>query len=260
MLKKLIGALVCLVLICLLIVLYPKRQKDKAELVVGMMSGWAPFMSVNPQGYFEGFDVDVAQLIAQRMGKKLVIKDLGSLASCFIALDQKRVDMLFSGLDITQKRLESVAMVPYVGQGTREYFLVFYKQIPEGVTQLDDLKKLKNPIVCVEPGHSTEKFLDQYPFITKKQLSSLPDMLLDLEYGKSTAAFLEPQLVRRLQEKGIFAYLPVPLPPEFIIYGCGIALKKGRPELEKKVALVIEELKREGSIKQLEEKWQLTGV
>ncbi len=59
------------------------RAKTDDTLIVGMMSGWAPFMTITAKGTYEGFDVDVAQELAQRMGKKLVIQDLGSLHDSF---------------------------------------------------------------------------------------------------------------------------------------------------------------------------------
>src|SRR5256885_977823 len=96
---KVIITIVIVMLLGLLVGMPRLSQKKEDQLVVGMMSGWAPFMTINGAGNYEGFDVDVAQEIARRMNKELVVQDCGSLASCFVALDQQRVDMLMSGLD-----------------------------------------------------------------------------------------------------------------------------------------------------------------
>ena len=261
MFKKIIVACICLGVLLGIFFFFRKTESKKDVLVVGMMSGWAPFMSINGEGDFEGFDVDVAHEVANRMGKKVVIEDLGSLSSCFIALEQNKVDMILSGLNITQERLNKLNMVPYVGEGTKEYLLVFWKDIPTGISQIQDLKAIKSAIVCIEPGNSTEKYLDQFEYITKRPLSSLADMILDIQYGKSLALFLEPQVVTRLtQTCPEIKYISVPLPPEFQVFGCGIALKKENTSLNDTVASVIQELKQEGILKRLETKWQMTGV
>lgn len=261
MLKKIVWAAICLITLLSAFFFFRKTKNNTDTLCVGMMSGWAPFMAINNQAEFEGFDVDVATAIAKRLGKQLVIKDLGSLAACFIALEQNKVDMILSGLDITQQRLEKMHMVPYVGQGIKEYFLVFWNKIPENVSRIEDLKKMKNPVVCIEPGNSSEKFLDRFDYILKKPLTSLSDIILDLQYGKSLAAFLEPQVVGKLMPtKPEIKYMSVPLPPEFQIFGCGIALKKENESLKNKITEIVRQLKQEGTIKQLEAKWQVTGV
>lgn len=244
------------------ICLISRSQKSVDDtLTIGMMSGWPPFMSINQQGAFEGFDVDVAQELARRMGKKLVIQDVGSLAACFIALEKNRVDAIMSGLDITQERMNKLEMVPYTGQGVNEFTLLFWNQIPAGVTTIQDLEKLPNPIVIVEPGVATEKYLARFSFITKKQISALQDQLLDLKYGKSQALFLEPQVARRLMNKNPeLKSLRVPLPPEFQIFGMGIAIKKDNRECAKKVQAAIDAMKADGTVTLLETKWQVSGV
>ncbi len=259
--KKVLVASLCLIAFFSNYFMSNEEKRPVKTLTVGMMSGWAPFMSVNDSGNYEGFDVDVAKALSERLGAQLVIKDLGSLASCFIALQQNSVDLVLSGLDITQKRLETMNMVPYLGKGFKEYYLVFWNEIPAGVLKLEDLKNIQNPVVCVEPGNSPEKFLDRYDYITKKQLSSLSDIVLDLGYGKSLAAFLEPQVVKRLSQiRPEIVSLAVPLPEEFQVFGYGIALQKKNTVLTNAITSIIQQLRTEGLLQQLETKWKVDGV
>ncbi len=236
------------------------NQSSESTLVVGMMSGWAPYMSVNLQGEYEGFDVDVAQEIAKRMNKKLVIKDLGSLSSLFIALQQQQVDMIFSGLDITQKRLAEMSMVPYTGQEIKHYFLAFWQQVPQGIKTLHDLQNLDQPTICVEPGASPERLLDRYSFLIKKPLASVADMMLDVQYGKSHAAFLEPHVVNQLLKKKMsIKTCRIDLPSEFQVFGAGIAFKK-ESQLVQPIATIIKAMRSDGTLAFLEKKWNLEGI
>jgi len=242
--------------------IYKVIQKNNVDqnikpLVIGMMSGWAPFMSITPQGNYEGFDVDVATEIAQRLGRPVEIKDLGSLASLFIALEQNTIDMVFSGLDITLQRRNNYTMIPYTGQTVKDFYLVFWKAIPENIQHIEDFKQYPQATICVEPGVSTEKFIDQFNFINKKSIGATSEMILDIQYGRSLAAFLEPQVAKRLQQKNPeIKTLPVRLTPEFQIFGMGIALKKDAA-LSKNVETAIMAMRNDGTLKKLEIKWQL---
>jgi len=259
---KNIGALIFIGLFITTFLLFFKpfgsSKKDECAITVGMMSGWAPFMTINQQGKFEGFDVDVANEVAKRLGKKCQITDVGSLSSLFVALEKGKVDMLFSGLDITTKRLTAMEMVPYTGQGFKEFYLLFWNKIPEGITSIQDLKNYPNATVIAEPGDSPEKYLAQFDFITKKSIGALADQLLDLQYGKSLALFREPQLAKRLCKKNPqLKALSVPLPVEWQAFGMGIALKKGNTKLNSQVQATIQAMKADGTLKALETKWQM---
>ena len=226
---------------------------------VGMMSGWAPFMTVNATGNFVGFDVDVAQEVAQQLKQKLEIIDFGSLAPLLLALEQKKIAAAFSGLDITQTRLKQLRMIPYTGETVTNFCLLFWEKIPQNIACLEDFKKLSSALICVEPGSAQEKFLDQYPYIPQKSLSKLEDMVLDIKYKKSLAMLVEPQVARRLikQEQNL-QKLAIQLPPTFQTFGMGIALSKDNAALEQKIIKIIKQLRANGTLSKLEKKWGLT--
>lgn len=252
-----IGAVIGLIIFSSIFI---SRQTPRPldTLVVGMMSGWAPFMTINNYGDYVGFDVDIAKALATRMGKKLIIKDMGSLASLFVSLEQKKIDMAFSGLDITQSRLAKLAMVPYTGEAVKSFSLLFWHKVPSTITKIEDFKNVPDAVICAEPGSAQEKYLNQFSFITKKPLAAVSDMILDLRYGKSLAAILEPQVARSLQKKeSAIQILSVPLPKEFVVYGMGVALKKDNTELITAITTTMQELKNDGSLKKLEQQWGL---
>lgn len=255
--KKIVGAIIAVTFIGLFW-FKPWKENNKSDdtLVIGMMSGWAPFMSVNPQGKYEGFDVDIALELCARLRKNCQINDIGSLASLFIALETNKIDAVLSGLDITKARREKLSMVPYFGEGLMEYSLVFWQKIPDNVSTIADLKNLPRPIIVVEPGVGPEKYLDQFEFLEKKQIASLSDRLIDLQFGKSTAVYLEPKMAKMLMSKNPqLKALNVPLPREFQIDGMGIALKKADKTLSDTIALAIDDMKRDGTIDKLASRW-----
>lgn len=222
-----------------------------------MMSGWAPFMNVNTQGQFEGFDVDVAQEIAQRLNKKLEIKDLGSLSSLLVALQQNKVNCIMSGLDITAQRQASMILVPYCGQELRHFYLLFNKEIPDGIHTIKDLAE-RNLVVAAEPGSPQYEFAQTIPGIQLKPMKSLSALMLDLSYNKSATVLVEYGIMKQQTSlNNNLKVLPVELPEKFIIHGMGIGLRKDNTELADQIAQIVAQMRQDGTLKRFEQKWNL---
>lgn len=84
--------------------------KEEKVLNVGTTSGYAPYVSLNTEGQYEGFDIDFARLLAAKLGRKLVIEDLGSMPSLILALKQGKVDSLIWAVSITETRQQHYAL------------------------------------------------------------------------------------------------------------------------------------------------------
>lgn len=241
--------------------LRPGCQQDGGvrPLRVGMMSGWPPYMSINERGEFVGFDVDVAQLIGKKLGRPVEIIDGGSLSSLFLSLESDKIDLIFSGLDITEERRARMNMVPYVGEDITFVCAVFNGKPPAGVKTFGDLAQLPGgAVVCVEANASNAELLAFYPQITKKELRSMADMVIDVQTGKSIALIAEPRVTRRLLEKvpGLVS-IDVELPEKLKMYGCGIAIKKSATQLTEQVGCLIRQLRAGGELEKLEKQWNM---
>lgn len=240
----------------------PSQQAAPAsakDLVVGTMGAWPPFMSINQRGEYEGYDVDVAKLVAQRLGRKLEIKDLGAIQTILIALEQGTIDMAMSGFDNTKKRMQELNMVRYTNREYTAVALLFWQQVPAGITLLGDLAKA-GMTVCVEPGSGQEAYVDSIPNLTKKTLPAITDMVMELRFGKAAALVVELRVAERLTKQvPELVSITEKLPQQYAIYGEGIALKKSNNALTAQVAQVIEQLEKEGLLRQLEQKWQIDG-
>ncbi len=222
-------------------------------LVIGTAAGYAPFVSINEKGDYEGFDIDIAKELATTMGKKLVIKDLGSMTSLFMALNQGSIDAIIWGISIIEERLEKVAMIRYQGETVTEYPLMFWQKIPETIKSIKDMKGMT---ICVEPTSSQDVVLSKYPFITKKPTERVDDALLNIQYGKADAALVEPAIAGKFKKKyPEIKILTIPLAPEDQVQGMGIAVKLGNSTLIKQIQKGIDKLKRKGTIRKYEERW-----
>ncbi len=256
---KRIPLITCLLILIAVSIYFAKKSKSPSRnntaLVIGTAAGYAPFVSINSQGQYEGFDIDVAHALAQKMNKELIIKDLGSMAPLFIALEQGSIDAIIWGLSVTQNRLEKVAMVRYSGEKTTSYPLIFWKTIPAKIKSIDDMQ---NMTIAVEPASAQDVVLRSYSFIITKPTEKVDDALLNIQYGKTDAAFVEPAIANKFKKKyPEIQLLDIPLTPENQVNGIGIAIKKDNDQLINQIQQAVDQLNRDGIIKQLEQKWNI---
>ena len=223
--------------------------------VVGMNSGFPPFEILNDQGQLEGFDVDAAQLIAAKLGKKLVIKDM-AFDALIMSLKQGKIDAIMSGMSMTLSRLKEISMVHYHGAGMQNYALLFWHAIPAGVTQITDLASCSNKAVCAQSGTIQEEFVAKHSFIEVKHLEHVSDMILDIKFGKSIAAAVDYDSACILQAKNQeLKMLLVQLDATDQQLGAGIGIKKENTELKTAIEAIVQQCKTDGTWAKLEQKW-----
>ncbi|MFC1895029.1 transporter substrate-binding domain-containing protein [Candidatus Dependentiae bacterium] len=247
-------------MILLLLLFLPGCFKESlidgdSVLVVGTNAGFVPYEFVDEKGRVVGFDIDVAQAIANKMGKRLIVKNM-PFDALILSLKQEKIDLVIAGLSITKEKLNELAMIHYHGDGETEFPLVFWKKIPDNIKSINDLKNLKNKTVSVQVGNIQEEFISKFDFLDIKPLSEISDLIMDIKYGKSIACVVENLVVKNLKKTfSELCVLNIPLNSEDIDFGHGIAIKKGNEDLTKKINDIVGELKMDGSIKKIERSW-----
>lgn len=229
------------------------------KLVVGMASGYAPYVSLNERGEYEGFDIDLANMVAQRLNRKLVLQDLGSMPSLLVALKKKKIDAIMWAMSITEERQKDMDMVYYQGEIETQIPFVFWGKVPENLSKIEDLRNISNCTVCCEAGSYQDSILNQYSGIKVKYVDKISDVLMELKYRKAQTAAIDSSLIQRVKTQYPeikVAYLPLPQKQQS--FGNGICLNKEVPNLTQSIKDVVVELTKEGKIKELEEKWGLS--
>ncbi|HSX11238.1 MAG TPA: transporter substrate-binding domain-containing protein [Chlamydiales bacterium] len=239
----------------LLLLLGIQAFANQEPLVVGTTSGYAPYVSINAEGKYEGFDIDLAEMLAKRLGRKLVIKDCGSMPGLMLALKQGKVDVLIWAVSITEERMKTLEMVYYQGEKVTKLPIFFWKEIPEGIGSLEDLAKKG---VCVEGGSFQEAVLKSIPGIPLKYMDKIDDAIMDVKYGKSVAGTIDTSLLPRVKAQyPEIRILELPIPGDKQSLGNGICIAKDRQALASQVKQAVKELTAEGKIGELEKKWKM---
>lgn len=259
--SKFIITCICAIGLAFYMFMSSNSHSDSEDLLtIGLQSGYPPFEFLNEQGEIVGFDVDVANLIAAKMSKKLVIKDM-EFEGLLLALKQNKIDLIISGMNITPSRQKEIDMLAYHGDKATSLSLIFWEHIPEGVASLQDLANLNSAVVSVEVGTIPEAYMTRYPQITIKALQGALAPLMDVKFGKSMANLVEPDVATFLKQKHPqIVTLEVPLEANEKIEGFGIGINKKEQQLKKEVQKVLEELKNSGELQAAENKWFKGGV
>jgi polar amino acid transport system substrate-binding protein len=226
--------------------------KAEETLTIGTTSGYAPFVSLDNEGTYEGFDIDVAKLIAEKLGRKLVIQDGGSMPSLMLSLKQKKVDLLIWAISITEERQKSFDLIYYQGEQVQTMPFLFWKKLPP-ISSIQELDQT----ICVEAGTYQDDVLKNYPNLKVKYVDKISDGVMELKYGKVFATAIDHSLVKKYKDQfPEIQVLNLPLAPSEQTLGNGICLNKAS-SLSSEVRKAVDELRAEGKIAALEKKWKL---
>ena len=79
--------------------------QEKGEIVVAMEGTWAPWTYHDEAGNLVGYDVEVAQKIAEKLGVKATFVE-GEWDGLFAGLDAGRYDIVVNGVEVTDERAQ----------------------------------------------------------------------------------------------------------------------------------------------------------
>ena len=107
-------------------------DSSKDQLVVATNAAFEPFEYTKGEDYY-GIDMEIAKLLADELGKELVIENMDFDAVC-LSVSQQKCDIAMAGLTINEEREEYVTF-------TDSYYSASQRLIvPSNVTTFDDCK------------------------------------------------------------------------------------------------------------------------
>jgi polar amino acid transport system substrate-binding protein len=104
--KKIISLALALVMICGAMVAFASCEKKGDTLVMATNAAFPPY-EFKEGDSFAGIDVEIAQAIAEKLGKKLEIADV-DFGAIIGGVQEGKYDFGMAGMTVTEKRLESV--------------------------------------------------------------------------------------------------------------------------------------------------------
>ncbi|SFD08619.1 ABC transporter substrate-binding protein [Clostridium uliginosum] len=221
--------------------------KAKGKLVVGTSADYPPYefhKEIDGKDQIVGFDISIAKELAKDLGVELEVNDM-DFDGLLVALQAKKVDMVFAGMTPTAERKEN-ADFSDIYYNAEHGFIV--KAGEEGkIKSIDDLKGKK---IGVQKGSIQEALAKKsVPDAQLKSLAKVTDLVLDLKNNKVDAILVElPVAKYNVEKNSDIALTSVVLKDEE--GGSAIAMKKGSDELKAEINKTIKKLQDEKKIEQ----------
>lgn len=222
------------------------RINETKVMKVGFEGTYSPFNYKNQQGQFEGFDVDVSNEIAKRLGVKteFIATPWSSLIG---GLEADKFDIIIAQMSITDERKKSVDFTdPYVITGG----VIITRQDTKDITKLEDLKGKK---VGVGAGTTFEETAKKVQGANVISYKSAGDYFMDLQ-NKRLDAIINDNLVAGYRIK--HDNLPLQIVSGLVSKDeIGMAIKKGNTDFVDKVNKALSDMKADGTYDSLFMKW-----
>ena len=222
--------------------------KDSGKLVVGTCADYPPYewhLVQDGEDKIIGFDIDIAQTIADELGVELEVIDM-DFDGLIPALSTGKVDMIIAGMNPTEERKQSVDFTDIYY--TQKDALVIKSEDAKNIRSENDLKK--SSLATQKATIQEEYLLGNFPDAEIKSVPKWNTAILYLVTGKADAVLMVETVARRYVEEneGLeIADFDVASTP----YESAIAVAKDSEDFLDAVNDILDEMEDSGKIEEL---------
>ena len=225
------------------------KTTDGGTLIVGFDQDFPPMGFVGDDGEYTGFDLELAQEVAKRLGLEYKAQPI-AWDSKDMELESGNIDCIWNGFTMTGREDDYTWTEPYMAN--QQVFVV------ANDSDINSQADLAGKIVEVQADSSAEAALKEAPELTAtfKELLTTADYntaFMDLEQGAVDAIAMDVIVAGyQIQQRNAdFKILDDSLSEEEY----GVGFKKGNTELRDKVQATLEDMAKDGTMKEISEKW-----
>ncbi|WP_296732101.1 amino acid ABC transporter substrate-binding protein [Anaerovibrio sp.] len=229
------------------------NKDNTSKIVVGLDDNFPPMGFKNEANEIVGFDIDLAKEASKRLGCEVEFKAI-DWNSKEAELKSGRVDVLWNGLDITEKRKENMLFSdPYMNN--RQIVFVSKDKGIKIASEAD----LAGKTVGTQSGGTSEEYFEKNSSLknSMKEVKYYPDFInafMDLENGRIDAVVGDEIIGRYYISKH-----PDKIAAVETVIGevsqFGFAFRKDDKQLRDKVQKVFDEMLADGTVAKISEKW-----
>ena len=229
------------------------QKEESKKIVVGLDDSFPPMGFKDEKNEIVGFDIDLAKEVAKRLGREVEFKAI-DWNSKEAELKSGRVDILWNGLDITDKRKENMLFSePYMDNRQ----IVFVAK--NGKVAVAGEADLAGKTIGTQSGGTTEEYFENKPELkaSMKEVKYYPDYInafMDLENGR-----LDAVVGDEINGRYYISKHPDEIQAIDTVIGTvsqfGIAFRKDDQKLRDEVQKVFDEMKADGTVAKISEKW-----
>ena len=223
-----------------------ERIEKSNTLHVAFEGTYPPFNFLDDKDEFQGFDVDISNEIARKLGveaKFIATKWDGLIGG----LKADKFDIIIGQMTVTEERKKSVDFTePYVITGS----VLVTREETEGITELEDISGKK---VGVGGGTTFEEVANSVDGADVKLYKAVSDYIQDLT-NKRLDVIINDQLLMSYNIKE--NNLPLKITSGILNKDeIGMAVNKGNEDFISKVNEALSEMKEDGTYNEIYKKW-----
>ncbi|MFO1170140.1 MAG: transporter substrate-binding domain-containing protein [Hyphomicrobiaceae bacterium] len=236
------------------------QAADKQKLIVATEGAYPPYNFVAADGSLQGFDVDFAKALCQKINAECTIikQDWDGMIPGLLA---KKYDLIVASMGILPEREEKIDFsIPYYQSPTA---LIAAKSagLKAGADGFVDPESLTGKTVGVQRATAYETFAhEKWPKVEVKVYDSSESADLDMTAGRLDARFddyivLKNGLLKSEQAADYERVGGVWAEKDFGSKGEGIGVRKGESELKEAVNKAILDMRADGTYKAINDKY-----
>jgi len=213
----------------------PKMTQQEGVLRVGSETTFPPFEFTEGDKYV-GFDVDLSEAIAKKLGLKMEFKSMG-FDALIPAVQSGDIDMIAAGINATPEREKALDFSDvYFDQGG------FITVVRKDNTTIHNMDELAGHTVGAQIGTIPVEMAQKIPNTTVKQIDSNANIFMELKAGTIDGAIIDNAVAMFYLKQGADKDLKlVGNPTEST--GIALGFKKGNTKLRDDVNKALKEMK-----------------
>lgn len=227
--------------------------EKKGKLILGLDDSFPPMGFRDDADNIVGFDIDLAQAVAKKLGVELVLQPIEWSAK-EQELKTKNIDCIWNGFSVTPDRLEKLTMsIPYM-----ENSIAMVVTKNSGIKNKADMA---GKVLAVQGGSSAEEALNSDENKDFRESlgeinSSFKDYvtaLMDLETGNSDAVLMDSVVANYMINEAGKDFII--LDDNLVAEEYAIGFRKGEQALADAVNQTLKDLKADGTVEKISTKW-----
>ena len=234
-----------------------ERIEQRGKLLIGTTGDYRPLSFYEQEtGEYWGFGIELAEAIAQRMGVSAeFVRTSWPTLTADVLAEPQLFDMAMGGITITETRCATMLMSDgYLANGKTILCRV------EGTSRFHSLADIDRPEVrvMVNPGGLNEQFANQNlthaTIIVHPNNEEIPSLIAEGESDVMITEITEATYYVQTDPR-----LAAPLLDAPFTHGeIGVLMRKGQDDLLAVVNSIIRQMKSDGTLRQLHEKYGLS--
>lgn len=249
--KIIIGVLIIVVLMLAIFFISGKEEvTNEKVLVIGLDDSFPPMGFRNENNEIVGFDIDIAKAVCEKIGMEMKLQQI-SWASKEQELNSGNIDCIWNGFAYTEERAKTMTLTENYIKG-KNIFILKNGNVAKTQSELEGMK------IGVQSGSSQQLDLENSSFGKNVEIIPYSDNLtafMDLETGGVDSIFCSSIIGNYLIQSKNKNYETIDSENISVSNGSVVAFKQGNTELRDKIQNALYELKSDGTLKRISEKW-----